>query len=538
MGLISKIATCIGGAIVCFALSSSAQERSAWTELDFMQQSEAWLSANNATGLKYTPVDTISEINFNGDFNKGSFINYNQSNQSYSIGGQAQSYFRLNNRVVLFGHISYASFTGKNMGASAWIDPEFAPFNLIEYADTTRGEKTMETYHLTGATAIDLSQKLTIGGKINYIAANYVKKKDLRHLNMLMDFELSLGAMYQITDFAQLGLNYDYRKRVEETNFDSFGNTDRTYNTLISWGTFWGQVEGFGAEGFTGQNDNNPLVDKSNQFSLQLNLDINHRLRVFNEISVSQSEGYFGIQSDQTKVYSEHSANVMTYKGSLSFSQEKTLHLFHLQASNNKLTNWKTNYYFDHNPESGITLVKYNAPTKVLSRTHRLVSAGYQLHIGHKDLHPQWSFEANIDYRTRIQKVSVYPFYRNQTINQLIGKLHVKRNLIFGKNQYTFQLGGLYSTGNGTPLDAGTYAGSTEKPSAYRSTDFNLNREFEYLTATRLTTQAEFKYSRLLNENKIKAFAGLSYEQTKASDIEFIKGNTFQSASLTIGCSF
>ena len=532
------IAILIGGAIICSAFNSKAQEKSAWADLSFVRQSEAWLSGNNAAGLKYTPVDTISEISFSGAFNKGSFINYNQSEQSYSYGGQAESYFRLSKKVVLFGSISYDNFTGKNMGASAWIDPEFAPFNLVEYADTTRGEKSMETYHLTGATAIDLGKKLTVGGKIDYLAANYVKKKDLRHLNTLMDLNLSLGAIYQIGQFAELGLNYSYRKRVEETNFDSYGNTDRTYNTLISWGTFWGQVEGFGSDGFTGKGDNNPLIDKINGLSLQINLNINRRLRFFNEFTINKREGYFGVKSDKTKVYTEHSADVLAYKGRLSYTREKALHLFHLQASNDKLENWKNNYYFDYDSESGVTYVKYNTPTKVLKRTNIQASVEYQLHIDYDDFNPKWSIIAGADYRNKERKVSVYPLYRNQTVNQITGRLNVKRNFVLGKNQYTFLLGGSFSSGSGTRLDAGTYAGSTESSTTLRSTDFNLYREFEYLTASCITTHAGFKYSKLLKQSKIRIFAGIGYERTKAAEIEFIKGDTFNSVSLSVGCSF
>jgi hypothetical protein len=355
---------------------------------------------------------------------------------------------------------------------------------------------------------------------------------------MLMDLNLSLGAMYQIGRFAELGLNYDYRKRVEETNFDSYGNTDRTYSTLISWGTFWGQVEGFGSEGFTGKDDNNPLVDKINGLSLQINLNLNHRLRLFNEFTINKREGYFGVKSDQRKVYTEHSADVLAYKGRLSYTREKALHLLHLQASNDKLENWKNNYYFDHDSESGVTYVKYNTPTKVLLRTNRQVSLEYQLHIDYDDFNPKWSIIAGADYTNREQKVAVYPLYRNQTVNQIIGRLNVKRNFVLGKNQYTFLLGGRFSGGSGTPLDAGTYASSTDDTSTLRSTDFNLYREFEYLTATCITAQAGFKLSRLLKQSKIRALAGINYERTNAADVEFINGDTFNSVSLSVGCSF
>ncbi len=533
-----KIAAIIGGAFLCSAFPSKAQEKSVWTDLNFVLQSEAWLLGTNAAGLKFTPVDTISEISFCSTTNKGAFIDYNQSNNSTYYGGEAESFFRLNKKVMLWGGISYSNFTGQNMGASAWIDPDFAPFNIIEYTDTARGEKTMETYHLSGAVSVELSDKISVGGEIDYLTANYVKNRDLRHLNMLMDLDLSLGIIYQIKRTAEIGINYNYRKRVEETNFDSFGNTDQTYSTLISWGTFWGLVESFGSDGYTGEGDNNPLIDKINTLSLQLNLNFSTKLSFFNELTFNNREGYFGVKSNQTKVYTEHSSNTLAYKGRMTYSRKKALHLFCINASHESLDNWRNNYYFDHNSESNVTFIKYNTPTKVLTRNCNQASLEYQLYWGYDDFNPKWSFAADVDYKNREQKVSVYPYYRNQSITQLIGKISIKRNFIIGQSQYTFLLGTRYSNGYGTPLEEGVYSMANDNTTNLRSTDFNLYREFEYLTTMHIATKIGFKYSRLLKQNRIRAFASLDYELTKANEINYIAGNTFNSLHLSIGCSF
>lgn len=528
----------IGGAILSSALSSWAQEKATWADLQFVRQSEVWLRTNNAAGLKYLPMDTISEISLNSSFKKGDFINYNQSNRSYTYGVDAESYFRLNPKVLLWGGISYSNFTGKSMGASAWIDPNFAPFNIVEYVDTTRGEKSKETYLLRGATAINLNTKLTLGSKVAYTSANYVKKKDLRHLNKLMDIDLSIGTMYEINPWVEIGINYNYRKRVEDTSFDIFGNTEQLYNSLISWGTFWGQVEGFGMDGYTGDSSENPLADKINGFSVQLNTKITQHLQFFNELTINKREGYFGIKSDLTRVYTEHNADLWNYNGHLSYKRKKVLHQLHLSASNEKMKNWKKNPIYDHDQTTDVTYITYEAPTLVLTRKELKASLDYQLYINYSDFNPKWSFRMAADYRNRKQDVSIYPHYRNQTVKQLIGRLNIKRNIVVNKNQYSFDLGGSYSSGSGNPLNAGIYSGATNVETTYRSTDFNLNREFEYLTKASFAFHAGFKYSRLLKNSKIRAFAGINYRHTKAIDIEFIKGDTFNRADISIGCSF
>lgn len=532
------IAIFIGGAIFCSVSPSLAQEKTRWADLQFVRQSEVWLRTNNAAGLKHLSIDTISEISLNSSFKKGDFINYNQSDQSYTYGVDAESYFRLNPKVVLWSGISYSNFTGKNMGASAWIDPDFAPFNIVEYADTTRGEKSKETYLLRGATAINLNTKLTLGGKVAYTSANYVKKKDLRHLNKLMDIDLSVGTMYEICSGIEIGINYNYRKRVEDTRFKTYGNTEQSYNSLIAWGTFWGQVEGFGMDGYTGESSKNPLVDKINGFSVQLNTNITQHLQFFNEFTINKREGYFGIKSDLTRVYTEHSADLWNYNGHLSYKRKKALHQLHLSASNEKMKNWKKNPIYDHDQTTDVTYITYEAPTLVLTRKELQASLDYQLYINYSDFNPKWSFRMAADFRNRKQNVSIYPHYRNQTVKQLTGKLNVKRNIVVDKNQYSFDLGGCYSSGSGTPINAGIYSGATNVETTYRSTDFNLYREFEYLTKSSFAIHAGFKYSRLLKNNKIRAFAGINYRHTKATDIEFINGDTFNRVDIRVGCSF
>ena len=65
------------------------------------------------------------------------------------------------------------------MGGSAFIDPYEQPFDIVEYTDTTRGVKNLETYRLAGAISTDLTHRVTLSAKVDYHAANYAKQKNL-----------------------------------------------------------------------------------------------------------------------------------------------------------------------------------------------------------------------------------------------------------------------------------------------------------------------------------------------------------------------
>lgn len=526
----------LGGAL-CSALSTTAQ-KAAWADIGFAKQYEAWLSSSNASGLKYSPIDTISTVELYTTFRKGDFINYNQSNNSYNLGGQAESYFRLNPKVVFYGNICYNNFNGKNMGGSAFIQPEVAPFNIVEYADSTRGEKKMERYKLAGATAVSLNNKLSLGGRIDYTAANYSKVKDLRHTNKLMDLNLSIGAMYKIGNIADLGLNYIFRKRVEELTFKVYGKTDEIYNSLISWGAFWGATETFSDNGFTGSGDNKPLTDKYNGASLQIGLNLSSRLDFFNEFSYMRRQGYFGIDSYSSIIYTEHSSNIIQYNGSLSLKQKRILQVLNLKLNYEKLENLKNNYSTIYVPEQSISYTEYYEPSKVLNKTNTNLTIEYQAHIDYNNFNPKWSFGIGADFRNRELTASIYPYYRKQSINQTIGRLSAERNFIKGINMYNIRLGGQFSSGSGTVKDDGTYLSPTEGQSPPRSTDFNLYREYEYLTINSIKANVGLGYSRLLTEHKIRGYARIDYQFTKAQDIKYIDGDTFNELSLVVGCSF
>lgn len=117
----------------------------------------------------------------------GQFIDYFQSPDSYTLGGEAESFYRVTPRLVFHGWVSYHNFTGKQMGGSAFIDPNSTPFNMVESTDTTKGAKQQEVYRLTGSLAYDLSKRVTLGAKMDYTSTNYTKRKDLRHRNKLLN---------------------------------------------------------------------------------------------------------------------------------------------------------------------------------------------------------------------------------------------------------------------------------------------------------------------------------------------------------------
>ena len=164
-----------------------------WKDYSYVKHSQGWLTSENAVGLKALPLDNISTVALSFQKGNGKLIDYYQSDNFYNIGASIESFYRLTPKIVLFGKMGYDNFQGKNMTGSAFINPNYTPFDILDYDAGTQGSKKIENYHLIGAISADVYKGVILGGKIDFTAANYAKDKDLRHKNTLSDMKLSVG---------------------------------------------------------------------------------------------------------------------------------------------------------------------------------------------------------------------------------------------------------------------------------------------------------------------------------------------------------
>lgn len=520
---------------VFYSATTIAQEKN-WQNFDFIRQSNAWLYSNNASGLSFLPVANISIAEVYANKSNGGFINYYQSDNSYSIGALTESFYRLTDRTVLYGGISYSNFRGKHMGGSAFINPYNNPFDIVESVDSTAGTRNMEAYSLTGGVSVDLNKKITVGGKIDYHVANYAKFKDLRHTNKLLDMNVSAGLLYKINKYITAGANYSYHRTVEGTTFQMFGNTDRQYYSLISFGSFYGRLEPFSDNGYTGQDFSNPLFNKYHGGSLQVEILFTPALKFFNELTYAARDGYFGKKSPNTIVHSKHNSNIFEYNGQLSLQRKKSLHQLSVNFRNEKLENFENVYKYETSEAGGVTNIVYYDAIKMLDRKYTFSSVKYTGNLGVEGYNPQWVLNAWFNYWGKVQTTSVYPFFRKQTINKYDINLSADKNITAKNNMYSISLAATYGTGSGDKKNDGLYATPSESQKQPASLDNVLNKEYEYLTANRITARIGFKYSHLFPKG-IQGYIKANYLHTQASNTDYLKNN-FHSVSISVGCSF
>ena len=64
------------------------------------------------------------------------------------------------------------------MFTSMFLEPGYFPVDVVEL---TPGDKTRQTYKLSGGFATEFQEGFAFGVKADYMSANYAKRKDIRH---------------------------------------------------------------------------------------------------------------------------------------------------------------------------------------------------------------------------------------------------------------------------------------------------------------------------------------------------------------------
>ncbi|MDR2805468.1 MAG: hypothetical protein LBB85_07485 [Dysgonamonadaceae bacterium] len=508
---------------------------------EYVRQTEAWLTSRNAAGLLLVPVQKISTAEVFSNKGDGGFVNYYQSDNRWEWGADTESYYRLNKRVVLYGKVRYTHFTGQNMTGSAFIDPYYNAFDLSEMADSTRGKKTMETFVLAGGVAAQLGHGVSLGGKIDYITANYAKYRDLRHTNKWLDLTASVGLNYQIptegaTWSALVGGCYLYRRSVEGLTFNRYGVTDKQYYTLINFGGFYGNSELWSTSGSKSYTiDSQPMFNRFNGGAVQIDWRLQSGWSLFGEAVFLNRTGYYGKQSPNTYVFTDHNGVEMAANGTATYARSDFRHSLTVQAGKESLKNYERISLED--TQGSHSDIIYTGKNQMLNREKTTIHAEYAGSFGIENFCPKWQFKAGGDYFNRDQRISLYPYYRLQTIGNYEARVSVCRNIRIGKNQYGITLGARYGAGDGTPKDDQTYAPPSPQQKPPKSLDDLLYQEYEYLTAPRWASNVSLEYARAIH-SALCAYVHLTYDGTYATQTEIISQNLFTFVSLSAGCRF
>ena len=456
--------------------------------------------SNNTAFLTEFPLQRASYLQGFASKGNGDFVNFNQSDNTYGVGLTTESYYRFNDRIMLYGKVSYDMNRGKNMTGSSFVfDDDDLPFDLVEMVDSCAGSKRMEAYTLSGALGYQLSEKVSLGGKVFYQAANYAKFKDLRHQNSRMKLNVDLGVTYRPLSWLNLGLSYTYHRRNEAIAFDVYGNTDKQYYTLIDFGGFFGRSEAFGESGYT--SESTPLFTQTHGGAVQAHLAFGKNFSWFNEFYYHSSDGRFGTGDDRDIIFSTHNGNVFGYKGKALLEQQKNTQVIEVAVSKRLTENYENNYK-ESTDADGVSQIIYYGKNEMLDRKKWNAAVSYTFYRKSSyAARSQFSAGGRFLFSSTDSKTSVYPFFRKQTVNVWQSDVYGTYNWFKNKQVFTVSLLMGYGAGGGTMKEDGVYipvSGDQKKPA--RRDDLLL-KQYDYLTASRVHGQLTFGYERNLLKN-------------------------------------
>ena len=236
-------------------------------------------------------------------------------------------------------------------------------------------------------------------------------------------------------------------------------------------------------------------------------------------------------------LHSRHHSDICEYNGAFLLKRGSAHHRLDLHLENESLENLENVYKHESRP-GGTTVIVYYDPLKVADKQRLNASIGYTADIGVRNFNPQWTFKGGIDLYQRKQTLSLYPYYRKQTIRYVHYHATAVRNFVRGKNEYGISIGARYTSGGGTMAKDGQYATPGEDQTKPKYNELYLAREYEYLTAAQIRGNVALQYSRVLNANGTRGYVAMNGTLTRGFNVKHLEGNRFVSLTLRFGCLF
>ena len=277
--------------LLCIVYGVSAQT------YDIIERRNSWNTGKNVTGIRMDSISS-SYAELYGKNNHGDFHHSYEAEKSWNAGAIAKSITHLKG-YSLTGSFSFDHTSGKDMSGSMFIQPGFYPVDILEF---TPGRKDLQRYAFMGGIASDIAPNWRLGGKIDFAASNYSKRKDLRHTNYRLDLKVAPSVMYHSGDLA-IGFSYMFSKNSESVKAEVIGTTENSYNAFLDKGLMYGAYEAWDGSGIhlseSGINGF-PIKELSNGGALQLQWK-----RFYGDIEYTYSSGSAG-ERDAFSVHPEY----------------------------------------------------------------------------------------------------------------------------------------------------------------------------------------------------------------------------------------
>lgn len=509
-------------------------------DYQFVKQSDPWLTQRNSAALMRFKAKNIAEAELSLNYGGGRLTEYYDSPDMLQGGAAIESFYRINQRTVVFGGISYDNWTGHDMTGSAFINPSRYPFDIVEDSLTNPGRKHRDTYQLSGAFSYTVAKALAVGIRLDYTSANYAKYKDLRHKNKLMDLQLTAGVYAPVLPWLSVGADYTYHRQTESVDFGTYGKSDKVYKSLIDYGASMGMVEQFGNEGYTDKSREMPLFEDSHGGAFQLELSPLQKLSIYGSLTASHATGYYGRKSPYTITYTNHDRDIIAVHSRLTYAPLQCASRFSLDASysQEKLQN-KASTFRGLTNANGATYYEYYDPVETADKKWREADIRYTMYLGIQEELPTWILTADYHWLKRDITAYLFPYYRQQRLTSREISASLTRNMASQHGVWSISVNGGFRKGSGEPYEDGTFVAPSSKQTAPATMPPFVYRDYHLLTAAQYCMGLQLKYAFLFPGTRLKPHFRAAFQHRKANEqSNGFCGRDYTIGTLAIGCLF
>lgn len=495
--------------ITCLLLLCMVSATSAQT-YDIIERRNSWNAGTNITSIMMDSITTsYAELYVNN--RHGDFRNSYEAEKSWSAGAVAKSITHLKG-YSLTGSFSFDQTSGKNMSGSMFIHPGFYPVDVLEF---TPGRKDLQTYAFMGGIATDIDPNWRLGGKIDFSAANYSKRKDLRHTNYRLDLTVAPSVMYHSSELA-IGFSYIFNKNSESVKAEVIGTAETSYNAFLNKGLMYGAYEAWNGSGIhlseSGINGF-PVKELSHGAALQLQWK-----GFYGDIEYIHSSGSAG---EREAIWFKFPTRRITSHLSYRFKQGDKEHFLRLNLQWSHLTNNEN--VISKETVNGITTTYVNGSNRIFEQDVFSANPEYEL------ISPRGELRLGTELSASKRLVTqMYPYVASEKM--LCSRTYISGVLHTGR--FDLKAAASFSTGDFTEKSRTVETATEPGNPPYRLTDY-YNLQNEYATATHATLHLGLRYH--FNRG---IYAEIQGSYTHGFNLNYIEGASRWNETIKLGYTF
>ncbi len=477
---------------------------------DYVYERNAWNGGVNLAGLRQDTL-TRSYAEIYATKEKGSFVDPSASNDAWTAGLGAETIKHLK-RISFYGAFNYDYKDQRNMCGSMFVDPGYYPVDILEF---TPGRKILENYAFAGGLSAQVATHWTLGLKIDFAARNYAKRKDLRHKNSRLDFEIAPSVLYTLGQL-NLGLSYIFDKNSECVDAEQINMGVDQYPAFFDKGLYYGiselwngdgmHLDVAGVKGF-------PIMESAHGVGFQLSYDW-----IYADVAYRYRSGETGEKGFRWHEFSTD--DVQARVVATLNRQAPTQHFVRLDFDwQSQLNNENV---LDKVNIGGVTNVTIYGSTPIFGRKSYRVSGEYEMHRDKMEL------RAGAIYSVlNRQSTLMYPMTRSQELHTTkvyaSGLITVGRWDLSGGLSY---LCGGFSESQSNPQSDMTLGKYPTQLTEY----YNLSNE--YLTASRIGVEGAVRC------NIHKFYIDLRGFYERGFSLRYLPSANHGSVTLAVGYNF